>query len=129
MSTAVKKKRPVYINLLKIRLPLPGIISILHRVSGAGLFLILPLLLCVLAGSLESQSSYDVIHGWISQPFAKLFFSALVWGYLHHFCAGIRYLLLDVHCGINLKSARASSVIVLVVSLLLTFWVWYRIWL
>ena len=129
MSTVVKKKRPVYINLIKIRLPLPGIVSILHRVSGAGLFLLLPLLLCLLGGSLESQASYDQIHEWMAAPFAKLLISGLVWAYLHHFCAGIRYLLLDVHCGISLPAARASSRWVLIIGLLLTFTVWYRIWL
>lgn len=129
MSTTVKKKRPVYINLVKIRLPLPGIVSILHRVSGAALFLLLPLLLYLLGGSLESQSSYDIVHEWMASIFAKLILSGLVWGYLHHFCAGIRYLLLDVHCGIDLKSARSSSMWVIVVSLLLTLTVWYRIWL
>ncbi len=129
MSATVKKKRPVYLNLVKIRLPLPGIVSILHRVSGAILFLFLPVLLCLLQGSLESQYSYEAIHGYISNPLNKIILSGLIWGYLHHFCAGVRYLLLDLHCGIDLQSARSSSVLVLVISILLTLSVWWRLWL
>ncbi|MES2206445.1 MAG: succinate dehydrogenase, cytochrome b556 subunit [Pseudomonadota bacterium] len=129
MSATVKKKRPVYLNLVKIRLPLPGIVSIMHRVSGAILFLFLPVLLCLLQGSLESQYSYDAIHSYISYPLNKIILSGLIWGYLHHFCAGVRYLLLDLHCGIDLKSARSSSVLVLVISILLTLSVWWRLWL
>jgi len=117
----VTRPRPVYLNLVRIRLPLPGIVSILHRVSGAALYLIgLPLLLYGVQCSLASQETFDSFRAALSNPLAKIVLIGLVWAYLHHFCAGIRFLLLDVHQGIELRPARLSSVIVLVVSLALT---------
>ena len=123
------RPRPVYLNLVRIRLPLPGIVSILHRVSGAALYLIgLPLLLVGVQRSLASQEAFDSFRAALSNPLAKIVLIGLVWAYLHHFCAGIRFLLLDVHQGIELGPARLSSVIVLVVSLALTLIVGVRLW-
>jgi len=125
----VTRPRPVYLNLVRIRLPLPGIVSILHRVSGAALYLIgLPLLLYGVQCSLASQETFDSFRAALSNPLAKIVLIGLVWAYLHHFCAGIRFLLLDVHQGIELKPARLSSVIVLVVSLALTLIVGVLLW-
>jgi succinate dehydrogenase / fumarate reductase cytochrome b subunit len=123
------KPRPVYLNLPRIRLPLPGIVSILHRISGALLFLIgIPLLLAGVALSLASPESYAQLMAVAAHPLAKLVLLGFAWAYLHHFFAGIRYLLLDVHQGIELAPARRSSVIVLVVSLALTLVVGVRLW-
>jgi succinate dehydrogenase / fumarate reductase cytochrome b subunit len=123
------KPRPVYLNLPRIRLPLPGIVSILHRISGALLFLIgIPLLLAGVACSLASPASYAQLTAVAAHPLAKLVLLGFAWAYLHHFFAGIRYLLLDVHQGIELAPARRSSVIVLVVSLALTLVVGVRLW-
>jgi succinate dehydrogenase / fumarate reductase, cytochrome b subunit len=128
MSVTAKRRRPIFLHLMKIRLPLPGIVSILHRITGLGLFLFLPLLLCLLSESLDSQTSFEAIRDWLANPLYKIILSGLIWAYLHHFCAGIRYLLLDLHCGIDLKSARASSMYVLLISLFLTISVWWRLW-
>ena len=123
------KSRPVYLDLPRIRLPLPGIVSILHRVSGAALFVVgIPLLLCVVGGSLASAESFAAVRATFANPLAKLVLLGLAWAYLHHFCAGIRYLLLDLHKGIELPAARQSSVIVLVVSIALTLIVGVRLW-
>ena len=123
------RPRPVYLNLVRIRLPLPGIVSILHRVSGAALYLIgLPLLLVGVQRSLASQEAFDSFRAALSHPLAKIVLIGLIWAYLHHFCAGIRFLLLDVHQGIELRPARLSSVIVLVVSLALTLIVGVLLW-
>ncbi len=125
----VGKRRPVYLDLPRIRLPLPGIVSILHRVSGALLFLAgIPLLLAAVAGSLASPDSYGELKATFQHPFAKLVLIGFVWAYLHHFCAGIRYLLLDLLKGIELGPARRSSVVVLTVSLVLTLIVGIRLW-
>jgi succinate dehydrogenase / fumarate reductase, cytochrome b subunit len=125
----VTTQRPVYLNLVRIRQPLPAIVSFLHRISGAALFLVgLPLLLVGLQRSLASPESFDGLRAALSSPWAKIVLIGLAWAYLHHFCAGIRFLLLDIHQGIELKPARRSSIAVLVVSLLLTImvaiWVW-----
>lgn len=123
------KPRPVYLNLPRIRLPLPGIVSILHRVSGAVLFLFaIPVLLAAVGASLASADSFAALKSLFAHPLAKLVLLGFAWAYLHHFCAGIRYLLLDLHRGIELEAARRSSVIVLVVSLALTLIVGVRLW-
>jgi succinate dehydrogenase / fumarate reductase cytochrome b subunit len=129
LERPVTKQRPVYLNLVRIRLPLPGLVSILHRVSGAALFFVgLPLLLVGVERSLASPGAFDAFRSALSTPLAKIVLIGLVWAYLHHFCAGIRFLLLDVQRGIELEPARRSSVVVLVVSLVLTFLVGMRLW-
>ena len=129
LERPVTRPRPVYLNLVRIRLPLPGIVSILHRLSGAALYLIgLPLLLYGVQCSLASQEAFDNFRAVLANPLAKIVLIGLIWAYLHHFFAGIRFLLLDVHQGIELRPARLSSVIVLVVSLALTLIVGVRLW-
>ena len=117
---AVRKKRPKNLDLMTIRLPLPGILSIVHRVSGAGIFLMLPVLLWLLQGSLASAETFDAVREVLAHPLARLVLLGLIWFYLHHFCAGIRYLLLDLHVGVDLEAARRSSKIVFAVSIVLT---------
>ena len=125
----VIKPRPVYLNLVQIRLPLPGFVSILHRVSGAALFIFgIPLALYGLQESLASPDAFDRLAAIFAQPLAKLVLIGLIWAFLHHFCAGIRYLLLDLDQGVQLKPARQSSVIVLVASLALTLIIGARLW-
>ena len=119
-SKAAPKVRPKHLDLTKIKLPLPGFISILHRISGAGLFLMLPFLLWLLEMSLSTETSFDKLQGVLAHPLAKLVLIGLLWSYLHHFCAGIRFLLLDMHKGIDLPTARKSAGAVLFVSLPLT---------
>ena len=129
LERPVTRPRPVYLNLVRIRLPLPGIVSILHRLSGAALYLIgLPLLLYGVQCSLASPEAFDNFRAALANPLAKIVLIGLIWAYLHHFFAGIRFLLLDVHQGIELRPARVSSVIVLVVSLALTLIVGVRLW-
>jgi len=126
LERPVAKQRPVYLNLVAIRLPVPGIVSILHRISGALLFLLgIPLALYALQASLASPDSFAAL---FANPLVKLVTIVLAWSYFHHFCAGIRYLLIDVHVGDDLAPTRRSSVIVLVVSLLLTLGVAVRLW-
>ena len=123
------KARPVYLNLVQIRLPLPGIVSILHRISGAVLFLVgIPLLLYSVDRSLVSAESFLGLKATLGHPLAKLVLIGLVWSYLHHFFAGIRYLLLDVHVGDDLRPARQTSVAVIVASLALTLLIAARLW-
>lgn len=124
MAEMTIKKRPKNLDLATIRLPLPGKLSILHRVSGVGIFLCLPILLWLFQQSVTSPESFALFQEVASHPVAKLLFMGLIWAYMHHFCAGIRFLLLDVHVGLELETARKSSVIVFVVSILLTLVLW-----
>jgi len=132
-SAAAKKARPKYLSLrallLEIRLPLPGWVSILHRISGA--LLVFPFaawLLYLLDASLASQAGFDHIRHYLDLPIAKLGLLVFIWAYCHHLCAGIRFLLLDINRGIELQSARRGALIVLVVSLALTAWIGVLIW-
>ncbi len=118
--TEMTKTRPKFLNLAEIRLPIAGYVSILHRVSGAGLFLALPFLLCLLQLSLGSAEDFSAFKGIVGHPLAKLVLFGLSWAYMHHFCAGIRFLLLDLHIGIDKEQARASAKGVLAVSFGLT---------
>jgi succinate dehydrogenase / fumarate reductase cytochrome b subunit len=125
----VVKRRPVYLNLVRIRLPLPGIVSILHRISGAALFLFaIPLLLFAMQTSVESAAGFASLQSMFANPLCKLVLVGLLWAYLHHFFAGIRYLLIDLHVGDDLAPARQSSVAVLGASLALTLIIAVRLW-
>jgi succinate dehydrogenase / fumarate reductase, cytochrome b subunit len=123
-----KKKRPLWFNLSPLNLPLPGLVSILHRVSGAMLFLALLWFLFLLDMSLGSEAGFARARAYVGHPLVKLSLLALLWAYLHHFCAGIRYLFLDIDRGVGLRAARASSYAVLAVSLILTALLGARLW-
>jgi succinate dehydrogenase / fumarate reductase cytochrome b subunit len=129
MSEAtVRKQRPKHLALNQIKQPLPAIVSILHRISGAGLFLLLPFLLYLLDRSLGSAETFETFSAVVGHPLAKLLLLGLLWAYLHHFCAGIRFLLLDLHKGGDLPAARMSSKIVLGVSIALTLIIGVTLW-
>lgn len=115
------KQRPKFLTLTEIRLPLAGIASILHRASGAGMFLMLPLLIWLLQLSLgttpESAASFKAV---ADNLFVRLILFGLIWAFLHHFCMGIRLLLIDLHIGVEKQQSRISAQAVFAVSLTLT---------
>jgi|SRR5450830_237848 len=121
-------KRPKNLNLFTIRLPLPALVSILHRASGAFLFLLLPLLLFLLQQSLASSATYDEVHALLKTPLLRLIYLIIIWAYLHHALAGLRHLAFDAHWGLNLRFARASSMGVLIVSVVLTVLMGFLLW-
>ncbi|WP_348945412.1 succinate dehydrogenase, cytochrome b556 subunit [Chitinibacter sp. FCG-7] len=116
----MQKARPKHLALWQIRLPLPGIVSILHRISGALMFAAIPFMLYALEGTLSSAERFAAFKECIAHPVTKLFLLAVLWAYLHHACAGTRFLFLDIHKGTDLKTARATAYVVLAVSLSLT---------
>jgi succinate dehydrogenase / fumarate reductase cytochrome b subunit len=120
-----KKERPQFRNihvteLSNYRLPLAGVVSILHRISGLMMFALLPFVLYLLQLSIRSELSFSYFQGIASNGLVKLILLALVWGYMQHFCAGVRHLFMDLHFGIDKDSARKSAATVLLVSLPLT---------
>jgi succinate dehydrogenase / fumarate reductase cytochrome b subunit len=132
-SASAKKIRPKYLSLsallFEIRLPVPGWVSILHRISGA--LLVVPFAawaLYILDTSLRSEQGFDAITRYFQLPLVKLGMLVFIWAYCHHFCAGIRYLLLDLDIGIELKTARATSWVVIALSLLLTAVFGAKLW-
>ena len=131
-SATARKSRPKYLSLqallFEIRLPLPGWISILHRISGALLFVALVWLLWMLDRSLSSEAAFEKIKHYAGLVPVKLSLLALVWAYCHHFCAGIRYLFLDLDKGGELHIARLTSWIVLGASFALTALLGWKLW-
>ena len=105
------KKRPVFLEMpVLIRaLPVPGIVSILHRASGVIMFLMVPVLLMLLDGSLSSGESFASYKAVASHPLVKLILIGVLWAFLHHLCAGIRFLFLDAHKGVDLPAAKPPS--------------------
>jgi succinate dehydrogenase / fumarate reductase cytochrome b subunit len=132
VKTPARRVRPKYLNLqallFEIRLPLPGWISILHRISGALLFVAMVWLLWMLDLSLSSEAAFEKIKHYAGLWPVKLGLLALVWAYSHHFCAGIRYLFLDLDKGVDLATARLTSWIVLGASFALTVFFGWKLW-
>lgn len=126
--SGLTKKRPKYLNLIEIRLPIAGFASILHRISGIGLFLMLPLLIWLLDLSLKSADSYQSLQAVTGHPLVKLLLIGLLWAFLHHFCMGIRILLIDIHVGVEKAQARTSAKAVLFISLVLTLILGAKLW-
>jgi succinate dehydrogenase / fumarate reductase cytochrome b subunit len=124
MAEMTIKKRPKNLDLTTIQLPLPGKVSILHRVSGAGMFICFPLLLWLFSASLNSPESFATFKSVAGMLSVKVVLAGLLWAFVHHFCAGIRFLLLDLHIGIEKEEARKSAVAVLAVSIPLTLILW-----
>jgi succinate dehydrogenase / fumarate reductase cytochrome b subunit len=125
----VVKPRPVYLNLFAIRQPVPAIASIIHRATGALLFLAgIPVLLWFVQRSLASQAAFDAAMQPFTTLFGKLVFLVLAWSYLYHLLAGIRHLALDLHLGIELAPARSSAAIVLVLSVVFAIVIAVRLW-
>lgn len=115
------------VDALQYRLPLAGVVSILHRASGVVMLVLLPFVIWMFDASVTSEISYDgftaafsaglgVLPGW----FIKLVVLALIWAYLHHFIAGVRHLWMDATHSVSLAFGRQSAVVTLVLSLLLT---------
>ena len=114
------KPRPVFLEIPNIRLPIPGIVSILHRISGVALFVMLPVLLYLLSGTLSRESAFETYLAIVSNPLVKLILIGVLWAYLHHFFAGIRFLFLDAHKGLELNTARNTAKSVFTAALVLT---------
>ena len=128
MSSA-PKPRPKYYDLNLAHLPPPGLVSIFHRISGALLFFpILPALLYAMHSALGSEAGFARWSELLGRPAMKLVVVALIWLYAHHFFAGIRFLLLDLHIGVDKAPARASAVVVLVLGVLATLVAGWCIW-
>jgi succinate dehydrogenase / fumarate reductase, cytochrome b subunit len=133
-SASAKKIRPKYLSLpallFEIRLPVPGWVSILHRISGAWLvFPFVAWLLYLLDKSLQSEQGFQYVKTeYLALPVVKLCLLAFIWSFSHHLCAGIRYLLLDIDKGVDLRTARMTSWIVILAGLALTAIVGSRLW-
>lgn len=122
-----KQVRPKNLNLLTIQFPIPAIISILHRISGVILFLLIPFFLWALHFSLSSESHFATLHDFFEAPLVKFILWGVLSAFIYHFIAGIRHLLMDVHIGEALQSGKRGAQLVIVLTLL--FMVLTGIWL
>ena len=120
-------KRPVYLNLLKIRLPLPGIISFAHRITGVLLFLVIPFAVYLLDLSVQSEQSFNQAQQLMDQPLMVFLQVLLLWSLAHHFFAGIRFLLIDADIGVEKSQARLSSWLVLLAEVITLFAIVYGV--
>ncbi len=115
------------IDLPNYRLPAAGVVSILHRISGFIMAAMLPLLVYIVDASLTSELSYEALTGLFSHWFTKCVLLGLGWAFLHHLCAGVRHLFMDLHLGMSKESSKNSAIAVFAVSITLTLLVAYKI--
>lgn len=115
------------IDALGYRLPLAGLVSILHRASGGLMFILMPFIIWMFDTSLTSEISYAQFTavfaggvGFLPGWFFKLVALALIWAYLHHFIAGVRHLWMDATHAVTLEFGRKSAVFTLALSVVLT---------
>jgi len=131
------KQRPGPMRLMdavQYRLPLAGVVSILHRVSGLLMFVLMPFIVWMFDTSLTSEISYSQFvsvftagAGWFAGWFFKLVALALIWAYLHHFIAGLRHLWMDATHAVTREFGRQSAIATLALSGLLTLALGYKL--
>jgi succinate dehydrogenase / fumarate reductase cytochrome b subunit len=124
-----KQKRPKFLNLFKIHLPVTGVNSFAHRVSGALMFLAIPGLIYLFGLSLRDSQGYAAAIALLGTPWVKLICTLLAWSMAHHLLAGIRFLLFDVSVGAQLQAARASAWVVNFAGVFVFLLIAYKIWL
>ena len=131
--TELAKKRPEFRNINALtdlptyRLPAAGIVSILHRISGAIMFLLLPFIIWMFDTSVSSEISFakfsaafNIGLGFVPGWFIKLVALAIIWSYLHHIIAGIRHLYMDLCHAVTKEFGKSSALVTLALSLGLT---------
>ena len=126
LSSMKNIPRPKYLNLFKIHLPLTGVVSILHRLSGVILFLCIPLSIYALQYSLANEQGFTEMQQAMNTLGGKVLAAVVIWSAVHHLLAGIRFLLTDLNIGLALKAARASAWLVMLLAILLTAWLVWR---
>ena len=116
----INKPRPKHLDLSKVHFPITAVASILHRLSGALLFILTPLMIFYFAQTLQSPDSFQAALECLQSPLASIVFVLIFWSLLHHLLMGIRFLLIDFDIGIDLKKARLSALGVSIVAAILT---------
>ncbi len=120
-------KRPVYLNLLKIRLPLTGIVSFGHRITGVLLFIAIPFAVYILDLSIQSEQSFEDARQLMNQPLMLAVQILLLWSITHHFFAGIRFLLIDADIGVEKTQARLGAWVVIFAEIVALFAIVYGV--
>ncbi|AUR52686.1 succinate dehydrogenase, cytochrome b556 subunit [Aquella oligotrophica] len=125
-----QQQRPKYLDLPKLgsKMSITAKVSILHRASGVLMFLAIPFVLYLFHKSLTSAEFYSSSYNVATCAFMKVVYIVLIWAIMHHMCAGVRFLFLDMHKGIEKGTAQKTARWVMVVSLLLTVFLGVLIW-
>lgn len=110
--------RPFFLNLLKIRLPITGVVSIFHRISGVVLFFAIPWSVYLLELSLRGDREFNQVMSTLQQPLTKLFLILLLLSLVHHFYAGLRFLATDFDLGLSKQQSSLTAWLVLVIEIL-----------
>lgn len=123
----MNKKRPVNLDLGSLKFPPMAIASVLHRISGVVLFLLLPFMLYIFSQSVQSEASFAEMKNFLANPVYKLILWAFGTALIYHVIAGIRHLLMDMGFGEHLSTGRRTALIVIVLavisSIFLGFWI------
>jgi succinate dehydrogenase / fumarate reductase, cytochrome b subunit len=114
---ATTKKRPVYLNLLKIKLPIGGVVSIIHRITGFVMVLLIPYALYLLEASLESPIRFEQARTTLASGVGRIALLVALWVLIQHFYTGLRHLFMDIDIGIELPSARRTAWLTLAASI------------
>ena len=133
LVSSPRAKRPEFRNIHALkdlptyRLPPAGWVSILHRISGAIMFVLMPLIIWMFDTSVSSElsfarftSAFGIGIGFVPGGFFKLMALAILWAYLHHFIAGVRHLYMDINHAVSKEFGRSSAIVTLSLSLGLT---------
>lgn len=128
MKLIVNKKRPVNLDLSRLKFPPMAIASILHRISGMAIFLLLPVMLCFLGQSLHSEEAFFQVKTMLGSPYLK----GMVWVFsaalIYHVLAGIRHMIMDLGFGESLEVGKRSAIFVIVFSAILAIFLGIWIW-
>ncbi len=124
----MNSNRPININPLTIRLPIPALVSISHRISGFLLFFIIPFVLWMMDQSLQSAETFSNMAALMTSFWAQGILFVALSGLIFHVVAGVRHLLMDMHVADTLRASRATAFLTFMISGLLilatAYWIW-----
>lgn len=123
---AARDTRPFYLNLIKIRLPIPGVVSIMHRISGVLMFIAIPPIIYLFELSLRDAEGFARVTELLAHPLSRLFMLSLIWALLHHLFAGIRFLLTDFDIGLEKTRSRITAWTVIALEVVAMLWIIVR---
>ncbi|MDH5189840.1 MAG: succinate dehydrogenase, cytochrome b556 subunit [Gammaproteobacteria bacterium] len=115
-----QQKRPKFLNLLKIRMPIGAIVSIAHRFSGVILFMLIPFLIYILEISLKTEQGFQQLVEFFNRSDVRVVLLLIIWMFAHHLVNGIRLLLLDLDIGISRSASRLNSWLMILLGILIT---------
>lgn len=124
----MNKKRPVNLDLGSMKFPPMAIASVLHRVSGVVLFVLLPIMIFLLGQSLQSEEMFNQIKIKLSEPYYKFILWAFSTALIYHILAGIRHMIMDLGFGEDLCTGRRTSILVIVLAVIATIFLGIWIW-